>query len=99
MLPRMSDVRYDDAMIGPCLLTFDGRILELFTARDGSKHRMIVGMLFVRVDEPNRHGRREISFRAAPGSRGGGGFTVFLAAEQWPVVQPFVDEVKEATGQ
>jgi len=94
----MSDVRYDDAVIGPSLLAFDGRILELFTARDGSKHRMIVGMLFVTVDQPNRHGRREIRFRALPGFRGGGGFTIWVAPDQWSLVEPLLHEVRTATG-
>ena len=91
------DVRYEDAVIGPSLLTFDGRILELFTAREGSKHRMIVGMLFVTIDDANRKGRREIGFRASPGFRGGGGFTVWVMPDQWTQLEPLVDEVRAAT--
>jgi len=58
---------------------------------------MIVGLLHVTVDEPNRKGRRQISFATGPGRRGGG-FTIWALEEQWPNVEPFVREVRHATG-
>ena len=68
----MSDLHHDDPVQGPCIVTFDGRILELFTQREGGKERMIVGMLHVDVGEPNRKGRRDVKFTCAPGFRSGG---------------------------
>ena len=94
----MSDLHHDDPVQGPCIVTFDGRILELFTQREGGKERMIVGMLHVDVGEPNRKGRRDVKFTCAPGFRSGGGFFLTVEAEQWAAVEPFVREVEAALG-
>jgi hypothetical protein len=67
-----------------------------FTAREGGKERMIVGMLNVNVGDPNRHGRRDVKFTCLPGSRSGGGFYLTVTEEQWPAVEPFVREVEAA---
>lgn len=88
----MPDLAHDDPVFGPCIVTFDGRILELFTERGVSDRRMIVGMLHVDVGEPNRKGRREIGFTAAPRNRGNG-FKLWADAEQWAGIEPFVREV------
>jgi len=93
----MTDLPHKDPVIGRCLLTFDGRILELFSEREGSQSRLIVGMLYVTVDEPNRKGRREIKFTAGHGGRGGG-FTIWALDEQWAAVEPFIREVNAAVG-
>jgi hypothetical protein len=97
MLCRMTDLPHSDPVIGRCLLTFDGRVLELFTEREGSKSRMIVGLLHVTVQEPNRKGRREVKFTGAAGGRGGG-FAIWALDEQWSALEPFIREVRTATG-
>ena len=94
----MSDLHHDDSVQGPCIVTFDGRILELFTQREGGKERMIVGMLHVDVGEPNRKGRRDVKFTCLPGFRSGGGFYLTVEADQWAAVEPFVREVEAALG-
>ena len=35
MLCCMTDLPHEDPVIGRCLLTFDGRVLELFTECEG----------------------------------------------------------------
>ena len=93
----MTDLAHHDPVLGACILTFDGRILELFSEREGTAGRMIVGLLHVTVDEPNRKGRRQISFATGPGRRGGG-FTIWALDEQWAAVEPFVRKVRNVTG-
>jgi hypothetical protein len=92
----MSDLAHDDSVQGPCIVTFDGRILELFTQRSAGAQRMIVGMLNLKVDGPDRKGRREVKFTCLPGFRSGGGFVLWVAEDQWPAVEPFVREVEAA---
>lgn len=92
----MSDLLHHDPVLGPCIATFDGRVLELFTERTGSDSRMIVGLLHVTVDGPDRKGRREVSFTGAPRKRGGG-FRLWVPEDQWAGVEPFVREVERAT--
>lgn len=94
-LAGVTDLAHDDPVLGPAIVTFDGRILELFTRRGGSEARLIVGLLDVEVGEPNRKGRREVLFSAGRGGRGGG-FALWAQEEQWAAVEPFVREV-EAT--
>jgi hypothetical protein len=55
----------------------------------------LCGLLHVQVDEPNRKGRRQITFSCLPNRRGGG-FTLWATEEQWPDVEPFVREVEAA---
>ena len=92
----MTDLRYEDAVLGPAMITFDGRILELFTERGASEQRMIVGMLNVDVGEPNRKGRREVKFTCGTGFRSGGGFTIWAEEHEWANLEPFVREVRAA---
>ena len=70
----MSDLHHDDSVLGPCIVTFDGRDPRALHQREGGKERLIVGMLHVEVGEPNRKGRRDVKFTCAPGFRSGGGF-------------------------
>lgn len=89
------DLAHDDPVIGRCIVTFDGRVLELFNERSAEAKRMIVGLLHVGVDEPNRKGRRQVTFTCAPNRRGGG-FTIWAEPEQWVAVEPFVAVVTAA---
>ena len=91
----MPDLTHDDPVLGRIVLTFDGRILEKFSERTATAERMIVGLLHVNVDGPDRKGRREVMFTCRPNKRGGG-FTVWATDDQWPAVEPFVREVTAA---
>ncbi len=92
----MSDLQHDDSIIGRCILTFDGRVLELFNERTADAQRLIVGMLNVEVDQPDRKGRRDVKFTCNTGFRSGGGFRIVVDETQWPAVEPFVREVEAA---
>jgi hypothetical protein len=94
-LAGVTDLVHDDPVLGPAIVTFDGRILELFTRRGGSEARLLVGLLSVDVGEPNRKGRREVMFSAGT-ERRGGGFALWAQEEQWAAVEPFVREVEAA---
>ena len=91
----MSDLDHDDPIQGRCIFSFDGRVLEKFSERDASAARMIVGMLHMQIDGPDKKGKRTVKFSGAPNNRGGG-FVIWSAAEQWPAVEPFVTEVAAA---
>ena len=91
----MSDLDHDDPIQGRCIFTFDGRILEKFSERDAAASRMIVGMLHLEIDGPNKKGKRLVKFSGAPNNRGGG-FQIWAEAEQWAAVEPFVTEVAAA---
>jgi hypothetical protein len=91
----MSELVHADPVIGQVIFTFDGRVLEKFSERTATAERMILGLLHVQVDEPNRKGRRQVMFSCLPGGRGGG-FTLWATEEQWPAVEPFVNEVTAA---
>ena len=93
----MSDLVHADPVIGQVIYTFDGRVLEKFSERTATAERMIVGLLHVQVDEPNRKGRRQVMFSCLPNGRGGG-FTLWVNEDQWPAVEPFVREVVGALG-
>ena len=92
----MSDLRHDDSIIGMCIVSFDGRVLELFNERTADAQRLIVGMLHVKVDEPDRKGRRDVKFTCNSGFRSGGGFRLVADETQWAAVEPFVREVEAA---
>jgi hypothetical protein len=91
----MPDLVHADPVIGNVIVTFDGRVLECFSERDATSTRMIVGLLHLQVEGPNRKGRREVKFSGAPNNRGGG-FVLWVDEEQWPAVEPFVNEVAAA---
>jgi hypothetical protein len=91
----MPDLSFADAVQGHVIVTFDGRVLEKFSERSATTDRLIVGMLNVQVDEPDRKGRREVWFTCRPNKRGGG-FTLWVSEEQWLEVEPFVREVEAA---
>ena len=91
----MPDLTHDDPVAGRVIFTFDGRILEKFSERTATAERMIVGLLHVQINDPNRKGRREISFSCLPNRRGGG-ITLWAEEDQWPADEPFVRAVAAA---
>ena len=91
----MTDFAYEDPILGPAVVTFDGRVLELFTEREASTARLIVGMLHVQVDDPDRKGRRDVWFTCGPRRRGGG-CRLLLPAEEWERFEPWLAEVVAA---
>jgi hypothetical protein len=92
----MSDLVHQDSLQGPCIVTFDGRVLELFNELKGSAERLIVGMLYVYVAGPDRKGRRQVNFTCVAESRAGGGFELRFTEDQWASAEPFVREVATA---
>ena len=86
----MDDFPHDDPILGPCIVTFDGHVLELFSEREAGMARLVVGMIHLQVDDPDRKGRREVWFTCGPNRRGGG-FRLVFGKEQWPGFEPWLD--------
>jgi hypothetical protein len=91
----MTDISYEDAILGPSVLSFDGRVLEMFTWQSGSVGRLNSKLLYVTVDGPDKKGRRSVMFTCAPSKRGGG-FRAMVDDAQWPRIEPLVDQVSVA---
>jgi hypothetical protein len=89
------ELAHEDSLLGQTVLTFDGRVLEKFSERSATAERMIVGLLHIEVEGPDRKGRREVWFSCRP-KRRGGGFRLMVSEEQWPGVEPFVRAVGAA---
>jgi hypothetical protein len=75
---------------GDVLLTFDGRVLEIFGFPGQESFRFHVKNLDLSADGPDRKGRHMI--KAKPATRGGG-CAFEVGEDDWPQVGPFVDLV------
>jgi hypothetical protein len=84
----MEEVWADDV-----LLTFDGRVLEIFGFSGSESMRFHVLNLDLEADGPDRKGR--YTLKIAPATRGGG-CHVAVPEEDWSEVGPFVDRVVAA---
>ncbi len=88
----MDDFPHDDPILGPSIVSFDGHVVELFTERSGSVARLVAGMIFLQVDDPDRKGRREVWFTCGPNRRGGG-FRLMFGEEQWAGFEPWLRQL------
>jgi hypothetical protein len=80
----------DEVWADDILLTFDGRVLEIFGFPGSTNMRFHVRNMELTVDEPDRKGRRAVSVK--PAMRGGG--CAFEVPDgDWPQVGPFLDRV------
>jgi hypothetical protein len=83
----------NEAWAGDVLLTFDGRVLELFGFPGATSMRFHVRNIELAIDEPDRKGRRSV--RVKPATRGGG-CALEVPASDWPQVGALLDRVLEA---
>ena len=83
----------DEVWADDVLLTFDGRVVEVFGFSGSESIRFHVLNLDLAVDGPDRKGRHTV--RIEPAMRGGG-CHVAVPEEDWPEVGPFVDRVLAA---
>lgn len=97
MSAPVPDLAFDDELLGRVVLAFDGRVLEVFTERAGSVCRLVVGLLHLDVEEPDRKGRRRVLVRSMPGGKGSGA-TLTVGPDAWPAVGGWVDRVRPALG-
>lgn len=91
----MTDVHYEHSVLGESILSFDGRILEQFTWQEGSVGRLIVGLLTIEVDGPDRKGRRTVKCTTRPNGRGGG-FHVVVDEANWGRIESLVLQAQAA---
>ncbi len=85
----MREVWIDDV-----LLTFDGTVVEVFGFPSHASVRFHVRNIVVEVGEPNRKGRRALQFD--PASKYSGGVRMDVPPEDWPAVEPVVQEILAA---
>ena len=75
------------------LLTFDGRVLEVFGFPGQESYRFHVKNMELSIDGPDKKGR----YRAtATSARGSGGCALEVPEADWPAVGPFLDRVLAA---
>ncbi|HEX2084051.1 MAG TPA: hypothetical protein VHF89_00070 [Solirubrobacteraceae bacterium] len=84
----MEEVWADDV-----LLTFDGRVVEVFGFPGSESIRFHVLNLEVAAEGPDRKGR--YTLKLEPAMRGGG-CHIPVPEQDWPEVAPFVDRVLAA---
>ena len=82
----------NEVWCGDVLLTFDGKVLELFGFPENGA-RFHVRNVELSVGEPDRKERRAVAVK--PASRGGG-CRFDVPPEDWPAVGPFLDRVLAA---
>ena len=75
------------------LLSFDGRVVEVFGFPGSESIRFHVRNLEVTVDEPDRKQRRGVFLKPASGS---GGCRFDVTPEDWAHVEPLLDAVYAA---
>ena len=80
----------DEVWAGDVLLTFDGRVFEVFGFPGQESYRFHVKNMKLSVDGPDRKGRYRV---AAMSAKGSGGCALEVGGEDWPQVEPFVDRV------
>ena len=88
-----SDAPLDEVWADDILLTFDGRVVEVFGFPGAESIRFHVLNLDMSVDGPDRKGR--YALKLGPATRGGG-CQVEVPEADWPEVGPFLDRVLAA---
>ncbi len=91
MLRNVREVVFEDLIHGQTVLTFDGRVVELFTEQNGTLGRIHLRQLHCKATGPNRKGYFEAQF--SPSSSGRSGFTLTVADGTWPSLQPLIAEI------
>ena len=83
----------DEVWADDILLTFDGRVVEVFGFPGSESIRFHVLNLDLAADGPDRKGRYTVTLE--PASRGGG-CSFDVPEADWPAVAPFLDRVLAA---
>ena len=78
---------------GDVLLTFDGRVLEIFGFPGQESYRFHVKNMELTAEGPDKKGRYRATAMSAKGS---GGCSLEVGADDWPQVGPFLDRVLDA---
>jgi len=86
----MREIRFTDDNLGVCVLTFDGRVVEVFS-QNGTSSRLHVLMLTIDVRGPDRKGRYVIDM--APANRGHGAIRLLVSSEAYAALAPVITEV------
>ena len=89
----MSELAFEDLILGQVVLAFEGRVVELFRQGVGSVSRIHVRQLQCEATGPTRRGNYEVKFSVLPW---GGGFDLAVNAETWVGLQPLVAEIYAA---
>ena len=86
----MREIRFADDNLGVCVLTFDGRVVEVFS-ENGTSSRLHVLMLTIDVRGPDRKDSYVIDM--APAHRGHGAIRLVVASDVYAALEPVIAEV------
>lgn len=90
----MRELAFEDLIHGPVVLTFDGRVVELFVTQRGSIARIHIRQLLCEATGPDRKGHFKVTFFYSSGRVGG--FDLTVASETWRSLHPLVTEIYAA---
>jgi len=89
-------VANDEVWVGESLLSFDGRILEVFGYQGQDSVRYHAGNLLVDVGEPDKKGKRIVQLK--PRTKGVG-CVLGISTEDWPQAAPLLERIQAAAEQ
>lgn len=79
-----------EAIAGKNIVSFDGRVLEVFGFHDPIRYH--VAELQVKFEGPDKKGRYDVTV----GSRNRGSAVFRVEAEAWPALEPVLQEARDA---
>jgi hypothetical protein len=85
----------DEVWVGESLLSFDGRVLEVFGYQGQDSVRYHAENLLVDVGEPDKKGKRVVQLK--PRTKGVG-CALGISAEDWAHVAPLLKRIHKASG-
>jgi hypothetical protein len=91
----MTEVEFEDYLLGEVIVAFDGRVVEVFRRDVVETFRAHVRQLHLEKTGPDRRGRHTVEF--ATTSRGRGGFKLTVPPESWEQMAGFVAAVEAAS--
>ncbi len=90
----MIEVALNDEVSGRMMLSFDGRVLEIFGEGPLHMSRFHVGLLVVTIEGSDRKGRTQVDF--APVKAGRNGVRLILEIQARQAIEPLLVEVGRA---
>jgi hypothetical protein len=89
-------VANDEIWAGECLLSFDGRVLEVFGYPSQDSYRYHAANLRIEVGDPDRKGKRTVQL--TPRTKGVG-CALGISTEDWARAAPLLERVQAAAAE
>jgi hypothetical protein len=87
-------VANEEVWVGECLLSFDGRVLEVFGYPGQDSYRYHAGNLEIDVGEADKKGKRTVQLK--PRTKGVG-CAFGISIEDWADAAPLLERIQAAT--